>query len=702
MPSPYRRTHRHTLSTLALAVALACAQQAANAQSAVDDLALIASPDRKTLKRNAPIEIRLSRDVLPSEGQIAICIGALDLSMQTKAITANTFQAKPPGDDLPVGEQEVVVHLIRGNEWIDLARFTVTVEGDASSDKKGFESRFTLGSKGAVHERASGTTKRNVRGSFQDMNASGALTWEGKPLGWDSKTSANLIGVSRRNDAPRFGIEATEAPKLDLNDYKVEFARGDAKFALGHVSFGNHALLLDNRDSRGVSAGYAITPWLDVSASAIRATSIVGFDDFFGLATVDHRIYGAALGVEALPEKKGLLRVEALFIDARALPQSNVNQGQIPDAEKSRGFGLRVSSTDPQGLWKADAMWARSRYVNPPNAELSQGSALVPVKEETRAAYVVDGSYQLVKDAKWFGDQWAVNAKVLARYEYAEPLYKSLGANFIADQQLVRYGIESRVGEIALTFIGSRKNDNVTTIPTILKTGTYERFGTFAVPLPTLLGIAEKPANAWPQVQFESRRVRQYTLRIPDGTNARSSFWPDQINRTHKASLNWNYEPYTIAYNFEIGDQDNRQPGRETADFLIHTHGLTIGWKVNDKLMLNLGYNRSRNFSYEKSQATYNNGGTIGVDWQVDDQWSLKIEYAKALAFDSLNQQYSNTLNGSLQVARKVSFETFGKKLSGQVFVRGAYADNRALDTVVHQVLSGTQKLVQAGFSLNF
>lgn len=658
-----------------------------------------------TLKRNDKLEIRLSRALIPSDGQIAICIGPLDLSKQTKAIDATTFSAEPTGTVLPAGQHEVVVHLIRGDEWIDLAKFAVTVEGDtngASTETKGIESRFTLGTKGQIYASESGTTQASKRPKFQDMNSTGALTWEGKPFGWDAKTGVNLTGVSHRNEAPRFGTDGVNADKLDLNDYKAEFTRGDAKFAVGHLSYGNHPLLLNNRDSRGFSMGYAITPWLDVSATALRATSIVGFDDFFGLSTVSHRIYAATVGVEILPEKKGLLRTELIFMDALAQPQSNVNQGQIPDSEKSRGLGVRLVSADPDGRWKVDALWARSRYVNPTSAELAQGSALVPVKEETRDAYQLDASYQLIKDAKWLGDKWPMNVRAIGHYEYAEPLFKSLGASFISDQKLTRYASEMRIGEIALTLIGSEKNDNVKTIPTILKTGTYEKSAQLTVPLPAIFGTSEKPANIWPAVQLESRRVRQYTLRIPDGTNARSSFWPDQINLTHKAALNWNYEPYTLSYNFEIGDQDNRQPGRETADFLVHTHGLTIAWKVSDKLNLNLGFNRSRNFSYEKVQATYSNGGTIGIDWQMTDLWSVKTDYAKTLAFDSLNQQYSNTLSAALQIARKFTLEQFGKKLPGQVFIRVAYADNRALDTLVAQVLSGKQTLIQTGLSLNF
>ena len=705
------QTHHHRRPLLRAALAIGLFASAAGAPAAAQVAGVPIAIEKptfagQTIKAGDTLEVKTSRELTPADGQIAICIGPLDLSKQTRAINATTFRAEPAGATLPPGPQEVVVHLIRGDQWIDLAKFTVNVEGPASSDagtaSKGLESRFTIGMKGQLHERVSGTTKAGTRAQFQDLTTPGALNWEGKPLGWDTKTSANLTGVSKRSEAPRFGTEGINAEKLDLNDYKAEFTRGDAKFAIGHLTYGNHPLLINNRDSRGVTLGYAITPWLDVSASAIRATSIVGFDDLFGLSTVDHRIYATTVGVEMLPAKKGLLRGELMFMNAHAQPQANVNQGQIPDAEKSRGLGVRLLSTDPDGRWKGDAMWARSRYVNPTHPDLAQGSALVAVKPETRDAWQAEASYLLVKDAKWLGDKYPVNLRAIAHYEYAEPLFKSLGASFLADQQLTRYSAEARAGEIALTLVGSEKNDNVKTIPTILKTGTYEKLAQLTVPWPSVFGTAEKPATLLPQMQLESRRVRQYTLRIPDGTNARSSFWPDQINYSHKAALNWNHEPYSVSYTFEIGDQDNRQPGREAADFLIHTHGITVAWRVNDKLNLNLGYNRSRNYSYEKSQATYNNGGTAGIEWQFADVWSVKGDYAKALAFDSLNQQYSNTLTTALQLARKFTLEQFGKKLPGQIFVRVAFAHNRALDTVVAQVLSGRQTLVQTGLSLNF
>jgi hypothetical protein len=708
------------LSPLSIAIAaLACAASLAAYANDTAPITVTASFTSKVVAVTDELEIELSRAATLQDGKIAICIGPLDLSAQTIKVSDTKHRAELKGLKLPVGKHDVVVHLIRGNEWLDVARIPIEVsetgsastdtaadkaerKSDASSDsttasegEKPSVAKFTLGTKGTLYERVTGATKAGTRGRFQDVSGTSAVSWEGGVLGLPSKVNANFNAVSFRQEAPRFAVDGIGADKFDLNDYKLEFGNERAQLSIGHVTYGNHLLLLNQLATRGVMGTFSVTPWLDVSATAMRATSIVGFDDLLGLQTEDHRILGLTAGIEWFAEQKGLLRTELLFMNGRALPQVRAAGGQVPDAESNRAVGLRLLSNDKDGRWKVDGLWARSRFGNPPSAELSQGSVLVPVREETRDAYQLDASYSLVKDAHWLSEKWPISVRSIAHYIYSEPLFKTLGASFVADQRLVRVGAEAKVGEIGVNVNGSRKNDNVTTIPTILKTGTYGRVIALTVPLPTLIGTSKKPATLWPALQAETQRIRQYTLRIPDGTNARSSFWPDQLNYTHKLSLAWSVAPYTVNYNFEIGDQDNRQPERERADFLIHTHAVTVGWQASERTLVNLGLNRSRNFSYEKGQTTYNNGGTASIDTQLGELWTLR-------AFDSLLEQYSNTLNLSLQATRKLSLSLLGQKIGGQVFVRAALANNRALDSGVKQILSGKQRLIQLGGSINF
>lgn len=703
------RSERHGLLQAAAALVLPLGTLTAQTLPAVNVpdtvLALVPSTaPASALKRNAAIEVSLTRAVTPADGVIAICIGPLDLSARTQVLEGTRVRAEPQGEELPVGTHEVVVHLIRNGQWLDVGRFTVTVEGEAGSEPEnaGFKPRVTVGSKGTVHERVSGTTPRGARGRFQDLNLTGGLGYEGRPAGVKTTLESNVLGTSHRADAVRFATAGVDAAKLDLNDYKLDFASEGWGATLGHQSFGTHPLLLNAFDSRGLSLRWRLSPQFDVHVGALRATSVVGARDLFGLALQDHRVYTVGVGYEWVPDKPGRLRAELFALDARALPMANVGQGQVPDAEQSRGVGIRLSAAEASGRWKFDALWARSRYVNPADPTLAQGSELVPVRPETRDALQIDASYALIHAAPWLGERLPLTLRALAHAAYSEPLFKSIGSNFIADQALLRYGVEARAGDAQLLVTASRKNDNVKTIPTILKTGTYEYVIQANLPLASLMGTSEKPDPRWPAAQWESRRVRQYTLRVPDGTNARSSFWPDQVNLAHKLALNWSIEPWTVSYTLELGHQDNRQPGRERADFHIQTHGLNVGWRVSETLSVNGGFNRSRNYSHEQSQATYNNGGNVALDWQFTDLWGVKIDFSKAIAYDSLAQQYTNTLTLATQLTRKFTLPLSFRPLPGHVFVRLAHAHNRALDNVVSRVLAGRQTLLQAGLSISF
>jgi TonB dependent receptor len=699
------------LSAFSLSNSSVAAQSNSIINTSIANLSFTSSVQANTVVTSGQvIVVQLSRPLLPSEGMLAICIGSVDLAAKTVKVDDTNYQVDLTGVKLMKGEQNLTLHAILGDKWADLA--SISIKTDSSIDesaekKKTFEARLTIGVKGQLTERVSGTSKISDRPRFQDLNVGIALNGKPQLMGSEAQLSMNLLGVSRRNEALSFGTEKQDASKLDLQDYRSDLALGDLKVSLGHQSLSGNPLLLADTSSRGVSANYAFSPQFDLNASAIRATSVVGFSDFFGLQNADHRIYSLGMGYEMFPSDKGLLRAELSMLDGKSEPQSQFNRGQIEDAERSKGIGVRLVTTDTQGRWKGDIFWARSKHVNPLDATLAQGADLVPVKPENRKAYSSEASYLLVKESKLFSDGMPLNVRGIVRYEYVDPLYKSLGASFIADQRKVRYTKEIRLGEINWNVSAGQRNDNVATIPTILKTGTYDWVSSLAIPLPNLFGTKNedgqvKPAAHLPTVQLDSTRLRQYTLRIPDGTNAKSSFWPDQVNYQHKAGLNWSLEKSTIGYSFEYGHQDNRQTDRDSSDFVIRTHQLNTSYRFSEKLNLNLGANFSRNFSVEKQQLTSNIGAQLGIDWMMTDDWSVKFDYSSGIVRDSLNQQYSNSKNTSFQAVRKLPKTLLGSKIEGQAFVRLASTRIRALDTSVAQVLIGNRDSIQTGISVNF
>jgi hypothetical protein len=483
-----------------------CAAMSSNAQTndtkapdenglptALADLSFSTNIASGRLVQGQKLLIKLSRSLTQAEGRLAVCIGALDLSNKTIKIDDASYEVDLTGVALASGAQSLTLHLLKPSRWTDLASLNISSEESAQENaSKPFEAKFSVGLKGQMSERVSGTSKLSDRPKFQDATMGIALSAQPQWLGKDSRIAMNLLSVSRRNEALSFGTNADAASKLDMQDYRADLVMGAFKMIVGHQSIGAHPLILADKSSRGITGVLRLGERFDVSASAIRATSVIGFDDFVGLQDVDHRIYSLGIGFEVLPETKGMLRTELTLMDGKAEPQSQFNRGQIEDAERSKGVGLKVSTADSESRWRGDVFWARSKYVNPIDQTLAQGSDTVPVRPENRQAYTADFSYLLVKDAKLMGDKFPMNIRSIVRYEYSDPLFKSLGANFIADQRLVRYGTEIRLGELTFNLTAGRKNDNVTTIPTVLKTGTYDWVFTMAIPLGNVLSVAPK------------------------------------------------------------------------------------------------------------------------------------------------------------------------------------------------------------------
>ncbi|HEX9654592.1 MAG TPA: hypothetical protein VGA99_12860, partial [bacterium] len=129
---------------------------------------------------------------------------------------------------------------------------------------------------------------------------------------------------------------------------------------------------------------------IDVSFAAMNANNIVGWDNFVGLSKRDNRIYSGTLGLEVFKTRPGTTRLEASVMDGRLLPFSSFNQGNVVDAEESRGYGFRLQASHPSQRIRFEGGFARSKFTNPDDPFLSQGAELVPVQETSRNARYAD------------------------------------------------------------------------------------------------------------------------------------------------------------------------------------------------------------------------------------------------------------------------------------------------------------------------
>ena len=131
-----------------------------------------------------------------------------------------------------------------------------------------------------------------------------------------SQTQFDFAGSTFQPEALRFGTLGKEAPQIDLSSYLVQLQLGRAKIAIGHTSFGSSRHLINSFFSRGITLTVPITKRFDFSVAAMNGTSVVGYDNFFGLGKSKHQLQSATIGVELIPKRPGGLRLEFSGVSA--------------------------------------------------------------------------------------------------------------------------------------------------------------------------------------------------------------------------------------------------------------------------------------------------------------------------------------------------------------------------------------------------
>ena len=122
----------------------------------------------------------------------------------------------------------------------------------------------------------------------------------------------------------------------------MQFQFSKAKFQAGHATFGTNRHLINGFGSRGLTLSIPLSKRSDLSVAALNGSSIVGWNNFFGLDRRKHQILSATLGFEFIGQRPGGLRLEAAALSGSLQPIAGFNQGVINDAEQSKGGSLRL------------------------------------------------------------------------------------------------------------------------------------------------------------------------------------------------------------------------------------------------------------------------------------------------------------------------------------------------------------------------
>jgi hypothetical protein len=298
---------------------------------------------------------------------------------------------------LPDGEHDFIVRTKVGNEWRELLRRPLLVLEQHGFENRKSDAKIDIGMKTRPDFGVSGDTPPGERGRYNDVTAQTALGFELARSGWLWSVNSAFVGTSYRNESLRYGVLAERAPRFDLARYQIGLTRGGTQAYLGHVSAGQHPLLLSNFDSRGFQWRQKLGSVAEFSFSSVNGSSIVGYNNLSGLNDSQHRLSTATAALEMVRSQPGALRVELSWLQGSLRPIADFNAGEVTDTEHSNGLGIRVLSQLFADRLRTEFNFARSRYSNPFDESLAQGGDLVAVEPRSARAMSADFRWQAVE-----------------------------------------------------------------------------------------------------------------------------------------------------------------------------------------------------------------------------------------------------------------------------------------------------------------
>ncbi|MBI4540542.1 MAG: hypothetical protein HY704_13660 [Gemmatimonadetes bacterium] len=567
----------------------------------------------------APIELTLSRVPTAAEGRIAVFVGTSDLTSLFEAVGSGLVY-RSNGVDLPSGESELKVFLVDGPAWNELTRMVIRVLTPRGFEKAQIDPGMELRNTGQLAEGHSGTQPAPARPTYQSIAGTLGLQTTHRRDGWSLSSDTHLLGAGERADALRFGEKGDQASRIDLADYVLRFEGRNTVLSVGHVSAGMNRHLINGFSSRGVTAVVG-GPRVSWSVGAENGTSIVGTDNIVGLERGDHRIVSSGLALEVFPARPGALHVDATVLRGSVLATSGFTQGGIISADRSDGYGVQLAASTPSQRVRLAAGLASSRSEFAADPPLSSGSSLVPLQPHRRTARYAEVYVGLMQDRKVFGAiPMTLNAAL--RHERVDPLYRSVASFTQSDIQRDGVDIGGNVDAVSVQVALVNTADNLDAIASLLTSRTRSSSVTLGTPLASVLRIT-RGASWLPTVWYAQQRMHQFGAGIPTGGGFTASDVPDQLSVVQDVSVQWQVKQWQLAYRVNQSDQDNRQPGRELADFATLTHTIAVGVMAGSTLSLGLDLGLERQENQELGQVNHVRRAGVTGNWRVTANTTL-------------------------------------------------------------------------------
>lgn len=660
------------------------------------DLTAASSLADEWITRFQPLEFTLSRP--PAAGEsVHMIIGTTDVS-DLCVVRGDRLSYEPRTIPLPAGTVEISIYIIPvEGGWSSAGSFTVHVLNATGLERSTITPSLSIANKGQPASDHFPDANVTGRTRFQELNGQFALNMELERSGIQAGAEFALVGVSFRQEALRFSEKREKAAKIDLSSYLLKARASTTSLSVGHIDHGRQRHLLSGFASRGISAAATVAGMVDISAAVMNGTNIVGWDNLVGLERPEHRLYSGTVGLEVLPASPGLVRIEASYAHGSQLPISNFNQGEITDAEKSNGAGIRVLLSDPSRTISLDAGFAKARFTNPPDPFLSGDLEIVPVEATTRQARYADVSWNVLTNETLVGNVPA-RLSVGFRHERVDPLYRAVGVSVRSDLLQNIYELQGGLGPAQVAVTHLRAEDNLADIPSVLKSVTRQTGANLVLSFATM-----SPTLQWtPTVSYGVTTTHQFGVATPTNSDFTPERVPNQVTTSHTAGIDWQADAIRIGYRGSVSHQDNRQVGNEIADAVNRSHALGISLSSPAVLSFNVegSLESSNNLETGFVLRTRRLGINLSAQRLSGASASLNGSLSTSRPDDGSSKQKQASLSIEASYAIDLS-SLFVFNWRGQMFVRYSWNETSLRDFVFDLDSYARFWLINTGVTFN-
>jgi hypothetical protein len=676
-----RRGLRPTWISILVGTALAVlSSQAASAQVPV---ILGTNFDSEWLRREGELRIQLDRMPDPGTGRLAVFVGHTDVTGLVD-IDGNELRYDASMVPLRSGEDQVVVYLVgTDGSWTELGRRSVRVLTRAGFEVAQFDPRLDVTVESRVAEDHNDDFSDPDRDTYVKVTGNGGFTSAHKWQEVEANARMSVVGSSFQDEALRFFQDGSSAPKVDVSDYLFEVRRGRFGAAMGQFNYGGHRHLIYNIQNRGFRMDAQLHDRVDVSSVTVSGNRLVGWDHFSGVDDSDSRITAATLGLGLWQSETASARFEGTYMTGETTPDANFNFGEVLDTESSRGYGLRLLGQALSGRVRADGSYARTSFDNPKDQRLFVGGQEpASVDTVTKNAWWGELAVDALVNQPVWRDRTA-SLTFFGNFERVDPQYKSLGAFTNSDHQTPEVGFRSDLSGASLEFRYRRDRDNLDDIDDILETKTREYHFLSYWPLPYMVGGYQRPLRWLPSLNYSYDRVRQFGANDPDPFTSgfAPSSIPDQRSTLHQVMATWQFDYWSFSYRYFNSDQDNRQEGRENADFKENSHDVTASVQPHETLFVNASGRYSDQRAQDINLTRRLLSGAFGLDWRFLPDWSFTTNLSRTHQEDSqdLGEQNSSTIDAQLAYQFEIPVPGMRPR-SGRAYLRFFRTSNRFED----------------------